>query len=107
MRSFFRSCINPKVVVALILVGAATFIFAPGAADRVLPLLFLAACPLSMLLMAEAMVREHHDSEEPAAAATTPASADKLVQLRAEVAELRMQINEDKSAGEPSSGRSR
>ena len=46
-----RMCFDPRVLVGLVLVGGAVWVFAPGAILAVLPLLFLAACPLSMVAM--------------------------------------------------------
>ena len=101
--SFRRLCFNPKVIGALILVGVGVFVFAPNLASRVLPLLFVAACPLSMLLMGKAM-SGHHESAETAAPSQPPAAAlpsvgeqgssDELASLRAEVEELRAQIED-------------
>lgn len=52
-----RICLNPRVVAALIVVGGAVLVFTPSLAATALPLLILAACPLSMLLMGGAMIR--------------------------------------------------
>jgi len=49
--NMLKSCYNPKVIAALVAVGAGIFIFAPGAALSVLPVLLVLACPLSMVLM--------------------------------------------------------
>ncbi len=79
-------CLNWKVIVALVAVGIALYALAPGVAAAAVPLLVVAACPLSMLLMMRAMgstgacrTKDH----------TTDASADEVAQLRAEVAALR------------------
>lgn len=50
-----RMCFDKRVIGGLILIGAAVFIFAPNLFAAALPLLFVAACPLSMLLMAKSM----------------------------------------------------
>ena len=55
MKSMFGMCFNWKVLVGLGAVAAGVFVFAPGTALAVLPLLFLAACPLSMVVMMFAM----------------------------------------------------
>lgn len=52
-----KMCVNWKVVAALALVGVALFALAPGALGAALPVLVIAACPLSMLLMMRAMHR--------------------------------------------------
>lgn len=50
-----KMCLNWKVIVGLAVIGAGLFAFAPGIAAAALPLLVLAICPLSMLLMMGAM----------------------------------------------------
>lgn len=52
-----RLCLNPKVLLALGAVGIGILIVDPGLLARSLPLLLLAACPLSMLVMAWGMKR--------------------------------------------------
>ena len=47
MKSMLGMCFNWKVLAFLGIVGAAVLVIAPGAALAVLPLLLLAACPLS------------------------------------------------------------
>ena len=77
-------CLNWKFVAALAAAGVGIYVFAPRLAAAALPLLILAACPLSMLLMMRAMgptgscktTDEHVD-------------ADEVARLRAEVAALR------------------
>ena len=48
-------CFNKKVVAGLAIVALLVLIAAPELLGRALPLLFLAACPLSMVLMMRAM----------------------------------------------------
>lgn len=55
MRSAFGMCFNWKVLAGLAAVGVGVLAFAPDAALAALPLLLLAACPLSMLGMMFAM----------------------------------------------------
>lgn len=50
-----KKCLNPKVLVGLGLVAAAVLILAPKAFFAVLPLLILAACPISMVVMMATM----------------------------------------------------
>ena len=50
-----KACLNPKVVVGLIAVGVAIYLVAPGLVLAALPLLVLAACPLSMFFMMRMM----------------------------------------------------
>ena len=51
MKMNWKSCLNWKVIGGLVLVAVGLWIVAPGVAARALPLLLVAACPLSMLLM--------------------------------------------------------
>jgi Protein of unknown function (DUF2933) len=51
MKSIFGMCYNWKVLAGLAAVAVGLFVVAPGLVLGALPLLFLAACPLSMLLM--------------------------------------------------------
>ena len=71
-----RSCFNPKVLVALGLVGAGVLVLEPGIFATALPVLLLAACPLSMLLMGR-MDMSHRSSVTAAAGSyTCPMHAD-------------------------------
>ena len=78
-------CFNWKVIAALAAVGIGFYVLAPGVAVAAVPLLVLAACPLSMVLMMRAMgsagsCKTNDDGE------TNP---DEVAQLRAEVEALR------------------
>ena len=53
--NMFKMCLNWKVLAGLAVVGVGIFLVAPGLALAALPLLLLAACPLSMLLMMKSM----------------------------------------------------
>lgn len=48
-------CLNWKVVVVAAAIALGVWVVAPGTVGRALPLLALAVCPLSMLLMMRAM----------------------------------------------------
>ncbi len=50
-----KKCLNPKVLIGLGLVVVMLFVFAPKLALAYLPLLIIAACPLSMILMMGSM----------------------------------------------------
>lgn len=50
-----KMCMNWKVLAGLAAVGAGIWVFAPNLIGAALPLLFLAACPLSMLFMMKGM----------------------------------------------------
>ncbi|MGH7196368.1 MAG: DUF2933 domain-containing protein [Candidatus Saccharimonadales bacterium] len=46
-----KRCLNPKVLIGLALIAIAVAVFAPKMFAAALPLLLLAACPLSMVAM--------------------------------------------------------
>lgn len=50
-----KMCLNWKMLTGLGAVGGGLYLVAPGLAAAVLPLLLLAVCPLSMLLMMKSM----------------------------------------------------
>ena len=66
-----KTCVNWKVVGALALVGIAVLALAPGRVGGALPLLVLAACPLSMFVMMR-MSGTRHSPPEPAPAPAEP-----------------------------------
>lgn len=81
-----------KVAAVLGAVGLAIYAFAPNLLLGALPLLFLAACPLSMVLMMKMMM--------PGKAQEQPEEDDQLTELRAEVGRLRAeQATEDAAGG--------
>lgn len=53
--SLLKMCLNWKVAVGLAAVAGGVYVFAPGLFAAALPVLFLALCPLSMVLMMSAM----------------------------------------------------
>ena len=86
-------CFNPKVVVGLVVVALGTWAVAPGLAAAVLPILILAACPLSMVLMMRGMSQaERHTNGsrggiEPTASPSTEGESN-LANLKGRLAEL-------------------
>lgn len=56
-----KKCLNPKVLIGLASLAVGILVFAPKLFVTVLPLLLLAACPLSMVLMM-AMMGGHKGS---------------------------------------------
>lgn len=58
--SIMGICLNPSVLAGLAVIGLAVWVLAPDLVGATLPLLLLAACPLSMLFM---MRRMHGGSE--------------------------------------------
>lgn len=78
-------CFNWKVIAALGAVALAVWAMAPGLAAAALPLLVLAACPLSMVLMMRAMGPKGRCDADDA----PRTSSEEVAKLRAEVARLR------------------
>lgn len=78
-------CFNKKVVAGLAIAGLGIYLFAPNVFGAALPLLILAACPLSMIVM----MRMMPGSENRSCAAGKSQTDDELSQLRAEVERLR------------------
>lgn len=66
-------CINRNVIIGLAVVGLAVWWLAPSAVAGVLPLLLVAACPLSMLIMMKVMMRTPAPDAAPV---TAPVAAD-------------------------------
>jgi hypothetical protein len=78
-------CFNKKVVAALAIAGLGIYLFAPNVFGAALPLLILAACPLSMIVM----MRMMPGSGDRSCASEKGQTDDELSQLRAEVERLR------------------
>ena len=69
--------------------GLGVLLFAPHLAASALPVLFVAICPLSMLLMMRSMGGGRSSSpEENSPRSTHPVSGDQLADLKGEVARL-------------------
>jgi hypothetical protein len=85
------SCMNWKVIGGLAALGLGIWAFAPNLARAALPLLVLAACPLSMLLMMRAMrgqnggscSRQEADTEARGASAKDYSLADMKARMAA------------------------
>lgn len=58
-----KKCLNPKVLLGLSLIAIGVLLFAPHWFATALPVLILAACPLSMVIMM-AMMNGHGDKKE-------------------------------------------
>ncbi|WP_091546802.1 DUF2933 domain-containing protein [Modestobacter sp. DSM 44400] len=65
-----RCCLNPKVIVGLVVAGVAIWLVAPAGGAAALPLLIALVCPLSMGAMAWQMRRGSGSAMNPA---TNPA----------------------------------
>lgn len=87
-----KMCLNWKVIAGLAAVGIGVFVFAPGLAAAALPILVLAICPLSMLLMMGAMNNMGNGSQS--GAAYTTGGNEKLQSRDKELAQLEAQQQE-------------
>ncbi len=90
-----KMCLNWKVLAGLAAVGVGVYLVAPDLMLAALPILLLAACPLSMLLMMWGMQHTQGPGQQ------TPQEADvgltreeRIARLRAQRAALADQIGE-------------
>ena len=81
-------CLNKRVVIGLAVIALAIFAFSPRLLGTAAPVLLLAVCPLSMLLMMRGMRRQGGGTS---ACATTPAARSQAADP--EVAELEEEVN--------------
>ncbi len=90
-----KHCLNWKVIAGLAAVGVGVYFVAPELAAAALPILVLAICPLSMVLMMWSMQGgrggEGRASQE---AETGPTREEHLGRLRAQQADLAARIGE-------------
>jgi hypothetical protein len=80
-----KMCLNWKVLVSLAAVGVGVYLFAPGLLAEAVPILLLAVCPLSMLLMMWAMQHPQGQGQQ------TPQEPDGGLTREEQVARLRAQ----------------
>lgn len=87
-------CFNWKVLAGLAAVGVGIYVFAPDMVVGALPLLLLAACPLSMLLMGRGMAGGHCSTPTQQAGPPERAGQPVAVQLTRDeqLAELKSQL---------------
>lgn len=82
-------CFNRRVLIGLGIAAVALFAVSPRLLGSAAPLLIMAACPLSMIVMMRAMGRERTDAT-PAPLASEPSDDDaRLRELEEEVNRLR------------------
>ncbi len=89
-------CINTRVLIALAAAGLALSVIAPGAIGTAVPLLLLAICPLSMIVMMRAMSGGRSTS-----AAPDHLESSEVDELRAEVERLRLHQHSAESFAPP------
>jgi hypothetical protein len=89
-----KMCLNPKVLAGLAAVGVGIYLVAPDLVLAALPILLLAVCPLSMVLMMWGMQHTHgqgqHTPQEPDGELTR--EEERIAQLRAQQAALADEI---------------
>ena len=86
-----KMCLNPKVLAGLVVAGVAIYLIAPNLMAAALPILLLAACPLSMLLMMWSIqhTQGRQTTQEPDVGLTRE---EPIARLRAQQAALANQI---------------
>lgn len=89
--SILLYCLDRRVLAVLGAIALGTAIVAPRALGAALPLLLLAACPLSMLVMAVAMGRA-------AAPAAPPSGIESMRAELADLAERQRRLEQDLAA---------
>lgn len=101
-----KCCLNPKVIAGVVAVGFGVYVFAPGVFTAALPLLVLAICPLSMVLMMGMMTgggsKEAGSDTAGSSSSGQPEEVDgsPVASLQARVAELERELGRD-AAGRP------
>jgi len=98
-----QMCLNWKVLAGLAVVGVGIWLFAPQFALAALPVLLVAACPLSMLFMMRGMMRggDQPASQSSQASDTQPTRKERLAALKNQEEALTAQIAELEQAGSP------
>ena len=87
MTSILRACADWRVVAILVAVGAGVAVFAPNLIAAAIPLLIVAACPISMLVMMRTMGGQNAN----ASAQLDPGPVDRPTQLRELLAANRLE----------------
>lgn len=94
-------CLNRKVLTGAGMVALGVLLFAPRMFGDVLPLLMVAICPLSMLLMMRAMSGSGNRCQTGEGAGQPAADTDaEIVRMQAEIDRLRAEAA-GRSAGQP------
>jgi hypothetical protein len=94
-------CLNRKVLTGAGVVALGVLLFAPRMFGAVLPLLMVAICPLSMLVMMRAMSGSRNRCQTGGAAGQPAADTDaEIVRMQAEIDRLRAEAA-GRPAGQP------
>ncbi len=103
-----KMCLNWKVIAGLAAVGVGTYVVAPNLAAAALPVLLLAICPLSMVLMMWGMQGgQGAERQAPREADAGLTREEHLARLRTQQATLADRIGELEQEEPPASGRER
>ncbi len=78
--NYLRVCLDPRVIAAVAVAGALVVFFAPGLITAAIPLLMVAVCPASMVVMMRSMGN--------GSTAPVPATGNRAADLRRELADL-------------------
>ena len=97
-----QMCLNWKVLAGLAVVGVGIWLVAPQFALAALPVLLVAACPLSMLFMMRGMMRGGQPASQNCQASDTqPTREERLTALKNQEEALTTQIAELEQASSP------
>jgi hypothetical protein len=88
-----KMCLNWKVLASLAAVGVGVYLFAPGLLAEAVPILLLAACPLSMLLMMWGM-QQSQGQQAPQEPDVSLTREERIARLRTQQAALADRIGE-------------
>lgn len=83
MEKLFRACFNWKVIGGLALLGLGIWFVSPNLLAAALPVLLLAACPLSMLVMMRSMQGHEGSRSEGRSSRVVPSADVRLAELKA------------------------
>lgn len=92
MKNILGMCFNPRVLAAVGIVALGVWLVAPQALLAALPLLLIAVCPLSMVLMAWMMRGSMNSPAAPDPATRLAALKREQVKLAEEVARTRAEL---------------
>lgn len=91
--NMLKHCLNWKVLAGLGVVGLGIYLIAPDLVAAALPILLLAACPLSMLFMMKAMHGSQGGSRNDRPGTDASTREEELARLRARRVALSDQID--------------
>lgn len=91
MQRIVQMCLNWRVLSALVAVGAGVWIVAPNLLAGIVPLLLLAVCPLSMLLMMRGMQGDRSESPDAHDRVLERNRAERLARLKRDLSTLHPQ----------------